>query len=99
MIVHKVGGMQYINKYLLTYSYTYTYTYIYPHTHIHTYTYTYTHIHIHIHTYTHTHIHTYTHTHIHIHRTLVQHVVVDGMGHAWSGGSTAGSYTDPKGPN
>jgi poly(3-hydroxybutyrate) depolymerase len=31
-------------------------------------------------------------------QTILSKVIVDGMGHAWSGGSTAGSYTDPKGP-
>ncbi|MBM7702450.1 PHB depolymerase family esterase [Metabacillus iocasae] len=30
---------------------------------------------------------------------IMEKYIVDGMGHAWSGGSTAGSYTDPKGPN
>jgi poly(hydroxyalkanoate) depolymerase family esterase len=30
---------------------------------------------------------------------LVQeHVEIDGMGHAWSGGAVGGSYTDPRGP-
>eukprot|EP01116_Phalansterium_solitarium_P020713 TRINITY_DN6189_c0_g1_i1.p1 TRINITY_DN6189_c0_g1~~TRINITY_DN6189_c0_g1_i1.p1 ORF type:complete len:559 (-),score=68.67 TRINITY_DN6189_c0_g1_i1:304-1917(-) len=31
--------------------------------------------------------------------TLIQYLVVNSMAHAWSGGSTAGSYTDPKGPD
>ncbi|MEY2534695.1 MAG: hypothetical protein QOF29_2605 [bacterium] len=31
---------------------------------------------------------------------LVQeHIVVEGMGHAWSGGAAGGSYTDPRGPS
>lgn len=30
---------------------------------------------------------------------IMEKYLVDGMGHAWSGGSTAGSYTDPNGPN
>jgi hypothetical protein len=29
----------------------------------------------------------------------LQKVAVDGMGHAWSGGDTSGSYTDPTGPD
>jgi poly(hydroxyalkanoate) depolymerase family esterase len=31
--------------------------------------------------------------------TTITKVVVDGMGHAWSGGNSAGSYTDPMGPD
>lgn len=30
---------------------------------------------------------------------VLQKILVDGMGHAWSGGSSAGTYTDPKGPD
>ena len=32
-------------------------------------------------------------------RVMAEHWVVDGLGHAWSGGDPRGSYADPKGPN
>jgi poly(hydroxyalkanoate) depolymerase family esterase len=31
--------------------------------------------------------------------TAIELVIVDGLGHAWSGGSAEGTYTDPRGPD
>jgi poly(3-hydroxybutyrate) depolymerase len=32
-------------------------------------------------------------------RTIHEQWALHGVGHAWSGGSAAGSYTDPRGPD
>lgn len=32
-------------------------------------------------------------------RSLAEYWEIDGMGHAWAGGKSAGSYTDPEGPD
>lgn len=32
-------------------------------------------------------------------RSLAEYWEIDGMGHAWAGGQSAGSYTDPEGPD
>ncbi|WP_366656200.1 PHB depolymerase family esterase [Fodinicurvata sp. EGI_FJ10296] len=32
-------------------------------------------------------------------RSIAEHWEIDGAGHAWAGGRTGGSYTDPKGPD
>src|SRR5258708_39185336 len=36
---------------------------------------------------------------VHTGRGIIEHWNIHGAGHAWSGGSPAGSYTDPSGPD
>lgn len=46
-------------------------------------------------------LHAYTRT-VHTdaqHRPVLEHWLLHGAGHAWSGGNAAGSYTDPQGPD
>jgi poly(3-hydroxybutyrate) depolymerase len=47
------------------------------------------------------HGHAYTRTTFHQRdgQAAAEHWLIHGAGHAWSGGSTNGSYTDPKGPD
>lgn len=42
---------------------------------------------------------TYTYESSKTGETFIQYITVTGMGHAWSGGSSSGSYTDPQGPD